>query len=641
MATSSTAAASASSGGKRVPKPISAPRIGDVWISPPPSPAGQEEHSHRQGNVLPSEHINEANAAAARAQAELDNSARTALSQRVAGGPGGGVILRIKRKRGQEPVDSLQIGRLLDDEEGDEVLDASEQVRGADGDGHQGQGRSRKRLSIMRGVQGDDKLHAGSETQSGLKRTFSNGTSASTLPTPITQSSKRSQTFRLAETVDLRHFSDPALAKDLSRRLANFSPRASSPTQRQSSVDASGSASSSASPAPRAAASISTKSTSKPAAGSPLRFQVIRNEAEAVRRGSKRAHAEAISPDQSPSLSKTTAQKGRNNLLQNDADMPVEDVASSAQASNSVPRSSSRQSVRSRTRGPGQLTALRRMRIIDAIAIDSQSSSLTRKQRREKRRAKQASGLHAPRQLQGESRSGTVQKTRERADVDAEMDALDRKFAGLLGDYLKETHLEPPSDLESSISRLTHSEGVQSMPNEKSVQSNSASDAEDSQSDIDSDEDDYVYDVYYRESASMSGSERWADLSNAGDGNSRAGLSPAPVAGHASSPAPIVTGQPAQPEMQHLFKQSDKSQVATLEGLRAEDLMEWPDDEEEYDLIDVKTGGPDSADEWDEGEDEDSNDEGFYRNDYPDRDVDSEDEMAWDQDEDEDDDDDY
>ena len=37
----------------------------------------------------------------------------------------------------------------------------------------------------------------------------------------------------------------------------------------------------------------------------------------------------------------------------------------------------------------------------------------------------------------------------------------------------------------------------------------------------------------------------------------------------------------------------------------------------------------DSDDPYEEGEDEDSNDEGFYRNDYPEQDADEDDDTEW------------
>jgi hypothetical protein len=188
-------------------------------------------------------------------------------------------------------------------------------------------------------------------------------------------------------------------------------------------------------------------------------------------------------------------------------------------------------------------------------------------------------------------------------DDDDEMSGLDKRFAGLLGDYLKDQDLQPPSDLTDG---------------RPSTQQRSPSFS----SGTESDDEDYVYDIYYREREAPA----WASHSAASA--AEIGLKPSDVAGHerdlsSSTHLAAQAGPTIAPES-----------IATLVGLSEQDMQQFGDEEE------IEKGSKliseemlDSDDPYEEGEDEDSNDEGFYRNDYPEQEADDDDELldasAW------------
>jgi hypothetical protein len=128
------------------------------------------------------------------------------------------------------------------------------------------------------------------------------------------------------------------------------------------------------------------------------------------------------------------------------------------------------------------------------------------------------------------------------------------------------------------------------------------------------DDDEYVYDVYYRER------EGWG---SGPAGRSDSGMHPLAVPGHDGALGTDALPDPLAPlsAATGMLVPAERAPMATLEGLRAADL-------ESDDELEVEDEG---SEEWDEGEDEDSNDEGFYRNDYPDNEgPDSEEEMnGW------------
>jgi hypothetical protein len=143
-------------------------------------------------------------------------------------------------------------------------------------------------------------------------------------------------------------------------------------------------------------------------------------------------------------------------------------------------------------------------------------------------------------------------------------------------------------------------------------------------SDSGSSEDEYVYDVYYRDVVSRTGPQ----------GAAESGLQPAAVAGHQrgfSGAAPerlasshVVGGEVVPPEAVGLTSSaipgldhfSANAVIAHLEGfLDSEDDLEQAEE--------------DGLESYDEGEDEDSNDEGFYRNDYPEQELPDEEEIDF------------
>lgn len=97
---------------KRKPALIAIPRQGDRGSPPSPrsatlAPASQAAYaSHAQSSALDSSERTHVTA-----QGNFNGNT----------GGGGGVILRIKRKRGTEPVDALRIGLLLGEEEEEQV----------------------------------------------------------------------------------------------------------------------------------------------------------------------------------------------------------------------------------------------------------------------------------------------------------------------------------------------------------------------------------------------------------------------------------------------------------------------------------------------------------------------------------------
>ncbi|SPO39320.1 uncharacterized protein PSFLO_04801 [Pseudozyma flocculosa] len=186
------------------------------------------------------------------------------------------------------------------------------------------------------------------------------------------------------------------------------------------------------------------------------------------------------------------------------------------------------------------------------------------------------------------------------------MDALDSRFAELLGNYLEASNLEPPADLGAALT------GGRKRDHDSDSYSDSAS------NDDDDSDDDYVYDIYYRDMIpSRTGPA----------GAAESGLQPAAVPGHerllatrSSLPesmalprvqgGAVVPAEMAPPATAHfpgLDVAGAETVMAQLEGFEdTDDELDAGDDAEGYES-------------YDEGEDEDSNDEDFYRNDYPKR----------------------
>lgn len=186
------------------------------------------------------------------------------------------------------------------------------------------------------------------------------------------------------------------------------------------------------------------------------------------------------------------------------------------------------------------------------------------------------------------------------ASHDTEMALLDRRFADLLGNYLKENDMEPPTDLYDSSVVSTH-------------QPDQQSDSEDG-----SDED-YVYDIYFREKETMWGFGP--------AGASDAGLRPSQVAGHEKDRVGLPLSSSSEKGRNDITEKDPFAMepMATLVGFSDEDTL-IAEMENANALMAQEVPG-DSDDDFDEGEDEDSNDEGFYRNDYPEDEGQDDDEM--------------
>lgn len=168
-----------------------------------------------------------------------------------------------------------------------------------------------------------------------------------------------------------------------------------------------------------------------------------------------------------------------------------------------------------------------------------------------------------------------------RDNQDTDVDNLDKRFASLLTEYLSHQDLCPPQDVHSG------SEHQQPAVNEVEEEHTPE------------DEKDWVVDLYLYEPERSTLSIPSAD-------GSEAGVRPSTVVGQK---------QEAYTSLQDL-ESAHSLPMATLVGLSDQDL--YFDEKEiehgsNYTAADVLS----SDDAFDEGEDEDSNDEGFYRNDYP------------------------
>ncbi|CCF53544.1 hypothetical protein NDA11_000289 [Ustilago hordei] len=211
-------------------------------------------------------------------------------------------------------------------------------------------------------------------------------------------------------------------------------------------------------------------------------------------------------------------------------------------------------------------------------------------------------------------------------EQDAEMAGLDAKFAEMLGDYLRSNNIEPCQDLH----KIT--KGASDAAAHTRVQTEAGGAEEDADK---GDDEDYVYDVYYRDMMPTKAGPQ---------GSAETGLEPAQVAGREKGASSgytavpdsmalprVLGGEVVPPESAALaptwFPGLDFAEanavVAHLEG--------FEDSDEELEQAELK-----DFESFDEGEDEDSNDEGFYRNDYPEQELPEGDEVDFDYDDDQD-----
>lgn len=217
------------------------------------------------------------------------------------------------------------------------------------------------------------------------------------------------------------------------------------------------------------------------------------------------------------------------------------------------------------------------------------------------------------------------------AQHDEQMAGLDAKFAELLGDYLRSNNIEPSQDLDkiaqgASQEDVGEEAGFGPVTEAGTLQVGAEGDEDD--------EDDYVYDVYYRDMLPTKAGPQ---------GSAETGLQPAQVAGREKGAAAgytavpdsmalprVLGGEVVPPKSAALtpnwFAGLDfagpNAVIASLEG--------FEDSDDEIEQVE-----DDGFESYDEGEDEDSNDEGFYRNDYPEQELPEADEVDFDYDDDE------
>lgn len=438
------------------------------------------------------------------------------------------MILRIKRKRGADPITALRIETLVS--------------KGLDP--RLAEQRARSELSPSSPTS-DNAI--GTSPEQGAR---ANGVKRQMMERGI---------FRLAETVSLSSFESVEQAQELQDRIRQQINKKGTAQQLQAPADGDAEASRQERGS-SSSANIHIPTSQQRGPINTPRFRVVNGTEPKHTHPSRAVKARATQGRASPvGLKSKHTTKGARGV---------------SRLSNTTERSSSGRSTPRSIRQRPQ-NALRSMRMIDAV-IDSDVKYKVRKQR-----------LHSRKQ----GREGNV------VSPDVEMAALDRRFADLLGDFLREQDLEPPSDL-SEATATAHA---------------SAADPSEAEGDSDS-SDDYVYDIYYRVRDPFWGSSP--------AGASDAGLRPAEVAGRGSSRSVAVsTGPIADPQAEPM---------ATLVGLTERDFF---NDDSEETQAEIEEGSKlvaeelmDSDDPFDEGEDEDSNDEDFYRNDYPEDDAGEDDE---------------
>lgn len=410
--------------------------------------------------------------------------------------PQGSLILRIKRKRGVDPITALRIETLRSEEEGE--LKGSDAALIGTSPEDVSQARPKRRLTD-RGV------------------------------------------FRLAETVSLSSFDNLEQTKQLENRIAQRK-KPSTGTEKEK-LEGKDDSQKNGNKDETATPKTPKSSTSSPNPAQ-LRFKVVHSSSSKT---SRRSLFDTLKANNSSSSLRLKKRQLKTSAR---ADRPPEILSSRP-----TPYS-------------------RRPRYIDAVV---EGSPLGR----------------------GSNGKGV---RKQQTQLDSEMDSLDRRFAGLLGDYLKGQDLEPPKDI---LDAATDAEFQQPKDSEEGS----------------SDEDDYVYDIYYRE-------KETPFTSNLAASAAHIGLQPSEVAGHerqssynnmSSSTASLSSqaGPVVAPEA-----------MATLVGLTERDFF----GDEDEDTIEqgsrlISEELLDSDDPYEEGEDEDSNDEDFYRNDYPEQEAEEEEDM--------------
>ncbi|EPQ28888.1 uncharacterized protein PFL1_03689 [Pseudozyma flocculosa PF-1] len=487
-------------------------------------------------------------------------------------------ILRIKRKRGQDPVEALVI--------------------------QQAERRAKRRSN----------LHSAnpSRSPSAAPRPLRSGAPSDAEDDQAARPEASRGVFRLAETVSLESFSDPAAARLLHDRItalsragrdANTLPIAPLPAARQPASELPRSQRSSASPAPPSGTvsdplhrSLASLDSSRDGLASPAALTALDG-----------------APRQTPAGASS-------DVARKEDDRGIKQKSSMA---SSMRFKVVRKEPLGQLRHAGSTGSLRRkLKGVGAASRPWQDSRHPPQIRSKKEKDAEAVFgriIDAVSQA-GEGRSkGGKAKPRvggKTKGADPDMDALDSRFAELLGNYLEASNLEPPADLGAALT------GGRKRDHDSDSYSDSAS------NDDDDSDDDYVYDIYYRDMIpSRTGPA----------GAAESGLQPAAVPGHerllatrSSLPesmalprvqgGAVVPAEMAPPATAHfpgLDVAGAETVMAQLEGFEdTDDELDAGDDAEGYES-------------YDEGEDEDSNDEDFYRNDYPEEELPDEDDVDF------------
>ena len=494
------------------------------------------------------------------------------------------MILRIKRKRNQDPVDALIIA--------------------------QNERRNKRRSMVFPNENAEDGA-------------------ASKLDTPsdsVDAAGKQRGVFRLAETVSLQSFSDPIAARKLHQRISALS-RGSTAGPSTKPLHPS-----------KLAQSVSSPSLSQTALGSQLSVASSTDDDKDAALQTSRAHrslggsVSSLNASVEASPSATPAQR----LIALASEQIDRDKDRRSRSSTPVGIRfkviSKEQSAGKGLRRTGSSASLRKTRSSTGPSRPWHTPAgppVIRSKKEKEAEAIFGRIIDAETESSNPSRRSTdvraaTSKQTQPAVQDEEMAGLDAKFAEMLGDYLRSNNIEPSQDLDQI---------AQGASNAAAQEPDTNVDAD--ELDATDDEDDYVYDVYYRDMLPTKAGPQ---------GSAETGLQPAQVPGREKGASAAYTavpdsmalprvlgGEVVPPEAAALtptwFPGLDfagpNAVVASLEGFEdSDDELEQAEDE--------------GFESYDEGEDEDSNDEGFYRNDYPEQELPEADEVDFDYDDDDD-----
>lgn len=493
------------------------------------------------------------------------------------------MILRIKRKRNQDPVDALII--------------------------QQNERKNKRRSMVFPNASTDENAASNPES-----------------PSSADADGKQRGVFRLAETVSLQSFSDPIAARKLHQRISALS-RGGTPGTSTKPVHPSKLSQSISSPALSRTALGLQHSKGSSADGtadtSPQPSVSRANRSLGSSVSSLNASADA-SPSVTPAQRiKALASEHIDRERRSRSSTPIGirfKVVSKDQAGGKGLRRS------------GSSASLRKMRSSARPSRPWHTPAGPPEIRSKKEKEAEAIFgriIDAETESSGPSRSqaepsATKTKQTKSIEQDAEMAGLDAKFAEMLGDYLRSNNIEPSQDLD----HIAQGASQAAFPGNDEPDPSTADDDDD-------DDEDYVYDVYYRDMLPTKAGPQ---------GSAESGLQPAQVAGREKGAAAAYTAVPDSMALPRVlggevvppgsaaltptwFPGLDfagpNAVIAHLEGFEdSEDELEQAEDE--------------GFESYDEGEDEDSNDEGFYRNDYPEQELPEAEEVDFDYDDDDD-----